>query len=267
MDIKDPEELCLHNIIDSDRLDEAPFDNRSNISNISDETRMNAIFAKNAEMSGSSSVDEDIFASNSSIKEEQISEQEKPISEQESIFEDSREEVIVPKKKSSSSHREILTDIQHLEEDMAAQKISVTKYDKDRIKIDEQYAIEIREYLNHELDSVAVALGIREMAVKISELVPMIFNGQYSETFKVQKCDMTGYDIEVKRNIYYLRRETATMAKVFRKKLGMVPLTCFNLVRLFGFPMMTVYKKNNSSEKKIIHDRDHDEMDSEEEDF
>ena len=158
-------------------------------------------------------------------------------------------------------------NIKQSEEFFTENGFKVPKYDKERIVRDKIYAEEIADMLDNEYDNNSFAMDIREFIVFAAKLVPIVCDGKYNKVLKMNTPDLKGYDVEVKRNICLVKRDTIMIAqKVNSSDLGSVLGYVFKLIKIFGIPLFTVYDRNKKKEENLKrYSNEYDEMTSEEE--
>ncbi|CAN0384338.1 unnamed protein product [Ascophyllum nodosum] len=201
-----------------------------------------------AESSGESEeVSAGVFSEESSDLEEVVYEKETPKSW----------------KKKTEQHREILADIGSTEKDLKEIRVEVPAYDEEKIINDDVYAEEIRNNLVEEYENHVMATSMREAIIAISKQIEKYFDGSFNKLIGRNLPDLDGYSTHIRMNISQIRRETVTVSKTFRSKLGKNPIVMIKLIQLFVFPLWTVYMKNSEkSKKKIMEIEDYDELES-----
>ncbi|MAR56927.1 MAG: hypothetical protein CMM93_07065 [Rickettsiales bacterium] len=246
-------------------------------SRMSDETAVMDLFKRFEE----SQSDESEMSSIPEVKKETpyASEEQMDSSSDKSISEDlfsehSEEEKVyaatttteAPTKVHDMNHREVILGIYELAESMKSRRIKAPDYDEKKLKKNYEYAEEIFEIMNVEYRDKALATDLREIIITASRVVPMIFNGKYNKILKTEMIDLTGYDLEIQKNITMLRSESNMVARKFNgSDLGSSLGYMLKMFKIFGVPLFTVYlgnRRESEANKKYNRFADLDSEDS-----
>jgi len=181
---------------------------------------------------------------NKKTKKTKITDQEESL---EISIENENSEGNMESTKISKNHYDILQEIMSIRDEIqqigSLPKNFEEKYEKSKQNIN--YAAEYREILDREYRDNLTSSGIRDFIIMYSQIVSKVFNGERNVPVLNKKIpDLTGYDIQVKQKISYIKRETNKCAKKVNGVVGENFISIIQLIRTLGTPLITVYLKN-----------------------